>query len=135
MVLATCAGFGVDLTNKYMKETFGQCGFNVVSSLELYIASMSEKEKSCNHEKTIKAFNKFITSIKSGQKHKPTFYQLVYFNIFKSISELNKKKGKADYQFYKDKINFYYDTKINFFKNMMAKWIAGKIIRKMMMNR
>ena len=28
--------------------------------------------------------------------------KLIYFNIFKAISELNKKEGPADYEFYKD---------------------------------
>lgn len=137
MVMAICAGFGAKEANEYMNGIFSVFGFNVVSSLELQIATKSEKEKTYNHEKTIKAFNTFITGIKEGQRNPPppTLTQVIYFNIFKSISGLNKKVGKADYQFYKDKTDFTYDIKINFFKKMLAKWIARKTIRKMMKNR
>ena len=58
--------------------------------------------------------------------------QLVIFNLYKSISELNKEYFEADYQYYKDKTNFHYDTKINFFKKMLAKRIVRKEIRKIM---
>ena len=64
----------------------------------------------------------------------PTLSQLVYFNIFKTVSELNKEVGKADHQFYKDKTEYYYGAEINFFKKMMAKRIAKKFIKKMMEN-
>ena len=57
--------------------------------------------------------------------------ELVYFNIFKAISEWNKEAGKADYDFYKEKNDYYIDIKINPIKNRVAKWIAGKEISKM----
>ena len=55
----------------------------------------------------------------------------MYFNIFKSISALNKVKEWADYKFYKDKKDSYYDIKIPFLKNKIAKWIAGRGIKKL----
>lgn len=137
MVMAICAGFGAKEANKYMNGIFSVFGFNVVSSLELQIATKSEKEKRYTHEKTVEAFDTFITGIKEGQKKppSPTITQLVYFNVFKSISEWNKKAGIADFQFYKDKTDYFYDTKINFFKKMLAKRISGRIIKKMKKNR
>ena len=48
------------------------------------------------------------------------------FNLFKSISEVAKEYFVADYQYYKDRTDFYYDTKLNPFKNMLAKRIARK---------
>ena len=92
----------------------------------------SEEEKKYNHEKTTTAFNTFITRIKEGQRNKPTMTQMVMFNLFKSISELDKEHFKADYQYYKDKNNFYYDIKLNPFKNMLAKRIVKKEIEKIM---
>ena len=56
--------------------------------------------------------------------------QLVMFHLFKSISELDKEYFEADYNYYKDKTNYHYDTKINFFKSMMAKRIVRKEIQK-----
>ena len=134
MALATCAGFGADLTSKYLTENFTQYGFNFVPSVELMVARKTEEETNRNRKQATEAYEKLIGAIKTQEKVEPTFAQLVYFNIFKSISELNKLKGWADYEFYKDKEDFYYDIKIPFWKNKLVKWIAGKEIKKMMAN-
>ena len=134
MVMATYSGFGADMVIDYMKGNFTQCGFNVVSTLEIQIASQSEKEKKDNYDKTISAFNTLKTAIKENKSHIPTFYQLVYFNILKFISEWNKEAGKADYKFYKERKDYYIDVKINPLKLKLAKWIAGKEIAKMKKN-
>lgn len=80
-------------------------GFSVVSSLELHTGFKSEKRKAYNQEMTVEAFEKFVEGINKGKGKLPvpTVTQLVYFNIFKTISELNKEAGKADYMFYKEK--------------------------------
>ena len=57
------------------------------------------------------------------------------FNILKTISELNKVQGWADYKFYKGKKDFYLDIKIPFVKNKMATWIAGSEVKKLMANK
>ena len=134
MALATCAGFGADLTCKYLRENFTQSGFNFVSTVELKVATKSEMETGNNQMKALKAYDKLINAIRSHEQFEPSFGQLVYFNIFKSISEFNKLKGWADYEFYRDKKDFYYDIKIPFLKNKMAKWIAGRETKKMRAN-
>jgi len=135
MALTTCAGFGADLTCKYLVENFTQSGFNFVSTVGLMVATKSENETENNRIKAISEYKKLIEAIKTHEKFEPTMGQLVYFNIFKSISELNKTKGWADYRFYKDKQDFYYDIKIPMLKNKMAKWIAGREVKKIMTNR
>ena len=133
MVMAVCGGFGAKEANEYMDGIFSVFGFNVVSSIELKTGSNSEERKRHNNEKTIKAFDTFIAITKEGQGDisTPTLTQVVYFNVFKAISEMTKEVGKADYQFYKDKTDYFFDTKISFFKKMMAKRIARKLIKKM----
>ncbi len=135
MFIATCKGFGADLANDYMSSNIGQYGFNVVSSLDLYISTKSKAETQCNKEQTAHAFEKLISAIKKGERCKPKFGHLVYFHIFKAISELNKKEGIADYEYYKDKKEYYYDIKVPFYQMKFAKWIAGKEIKKMMKNK
>ena len=135
MALSTCAGFGGELTSNYLVENFTQCGFEFVPSLELMVSTKSENERNLNRMKAINKYEKLLETIGSHKKFKPSFGQLVYFNILKSISVLNKKKGWADYQFYKEKEDFYYDIKIPFVKNKIAKWIAGKEIKKIMANK
>ena len=135
MALATCAGFGADLTCKYLKENFTQCGFSFVDSLELKTATNSDAENAHNHQKALKAYERLLHAIKTHEKFEPTLGQLIYFNIFKSISVWNKTKGWADYSFYKDKEDFYYDIKIPIVKNKIAKWIAAREIKKMKANK
>ncbi len=135
MALSTCGGFGGDLTCKYLSENFTQTGFKFVSSLELMVSTKSEGETNYNRMKAINEYEKLINAIQSQEEFKPSFGQLVYFNILKSISELNKTKGWADHKFYKDKNDFYYDIKIHYVKNKMAKWIAGKEVKKLMANK
>ncbi len=135
MALSTCAGFGADLTCKYLKENFTQYGFSFVSCTELKVATKSKSESTHNREKAINEYNRLIDRIRSNEKFEPSFGQLVYFNIFKSISIMNKMKGWADYSFYRDKNDFYFETKIPFLKNKMAQWVAGREVKKIMTNR
>ena len=128
MVIAVCGMFGAKETNEFMEGIFTSFGFNVVSSLELQMATKTEKEKTYNHEKIIDAFNGFIARIESGQRKPPPLGQLIRFNIFKSISELNKERFVADYEYYKDKTGLPCDGKINPFKKFLAKRIARKMI-------
>ena len=135
LFIATCKGFGADLANEYMSSNIGQYGFNVVSSLDLYISTKSEAETQYNIKQTVQAFEKLISAIQNGERFKPKFGDLVYFYIFKAISELNQKEGIADYEYYKNKTDYYYDLKIPSFKMKFAKWIAGKEIKKMVANK
>lgn len=135
MALVTCAGFGADLVSTYLNENFTQSGFSFVPAVELMVSKKSETETNHNRITALKAYDKLINAINSHKIFKPTLGQLVYFNIFKAISALNKTKGWADHKFYKDKKDFYYDIKIPFVKNKMAKWIAGREIKKVMANK
>jgi multimeric flavodoxin WrbA len=135
MALVTCAGFGADLTSKYLSENFTQSGFNFVSPVELKVATKSEIERDHNHKKALEGYKKLINAIGAHEKFEPSLGQLVYFNIFKSISEYNKTKGWADHKFYKDKKDFYTNIRIPFVKNKIAKWIAAREIKKMMANK
>ena len=135
MFVSTCKGFGADLANEYMSSNTREYGFNVVSSLELYISAKSEAETQYNNEQIAQAFEKLISAIQNGERFKPKFGYLVYFHIMKAISELNKKEGVADYEYYKDKTDYYYDVKIPFYKKSFAKWVAGREIKKFVANK
>ena len=135
MFVSTCKGFGADLANEYMSSNIGQYGFNVVSSLDLYVSTKSEAETKYNQDQMVQEFKKLISAIQSGERIKPKLGDLVYFHIFKAISELNKKEGIADYEYYKDKTGYYYDVEVPFYKKRFAKWIAGREIKKFVANK
>lgn len=89
---------------------------------------MPEKNKRKNHEKTIQAFDKFIARIKKGERDIPSLAMLIPFNIFKAISILDKNVMQADYKYYSDKRDYYYDVKIPFYKKFVADRVTKKIL-------
>ena len=132
MVMAVCGGFGAKEANAYMSGIFATTGMNITSSLELQVATKSEEEKKYNREKTNNAFNTLITRIKEGNRNKPTLTQMVMFNLLKSISEINKEYFQADYQYYKDKTEFYINTNINPLIKMLVKRIVKQEMQKIL---
>ena len=128
MVMAVCGGFGADEANEFMEGIFSTFGINMVSSVELQFSTKNEEEKKYNHEQTIKAFDTLIARIKKGERNAPTMTQLVMFNLFRSLSALYKEYFEADYQYYNDKTDFYYETKLNFFKKFSVTASALPIV-------
>jgi hypothetical protein len=53
---------------------------------------------------------------------------MVPFMIFKYLSKLDKDLMAADFEYYKDKGDYYYDVKIPFYKKFIAKRVSDKII-------
>ena len=137
MVMSIGGGFGADEANKYMSGIFSVFGMNVASLLELYISAPEERKNPVNIQKTNEAYRKLVNAIREGQGElpPPTLLKLIYFNIFKAISELNKKEGIADYEYYKDKTGYHYDTKINPLKKFLADRISKREITKMVKDR
>jgi len=130
MSLTTCSGYGAEFASQYMDKMTAVFGFNLVPSLDLNVrpGKVKEEAKQVNLKKTINAVNILIAEIKKGNRTKPTLEFLVPFHIFKLISELESDFMKADYEYYKDKKDFYYDTKINPIKTFLAKRIATKTV-------
>jgi hypothetical protein len=52
---------------------------------------------------------------------------MVPFHIFKYVSIIDKKVMTADYEYYKDKQDYYYDAKIPFIKKFITKRVVKKI--------
>jgi len=137
MLMAVCAGFGADEANKYMGGMCSIFGFSIASSVELKIASKTETEKAYTNKQTTEAFEKFIQTIKESEGRLPsiTLTQLIYYNVFRTLSQLQKDAYKADYKFYKDKTDVPGNAKVNVFKKIFANFMTGRIIKKMMKNR
>ena len=133
MVMATCNSFGDDVATDYLEGIVNVFGLNVTSKLGLQIATGSENETKHNHEKTVKAFDTFIESIEKDTRIVPNMTQLVMFNSFKMVSDLVKNEFPADYEYYKDKKDYYYEgAKISGIKNLLAKRIAKKSLDEML---
>ena len=131
MVMSVCGGFGTEPTNKYMSDILSSFGFNVVSSLELQMSTMSEKEQAMNQKKANAALDELVTGIKSSEKKQPSLMNLIMFNLFKYISTVEKDMFKADHQYYKDKERFPYDGKISFYKKLISKQVVRKFAKEL----
>ncbi|MFC2112645.1 flavodoxin family protein [Bacteroidota bacterium] len=128
--IATCSGYGAEDAIKYMNKMLKVFGFNMAPALELQFrpGGMPEHQKINNHQKTIKAVDTLISRIKEGKTDKPTIDMMVPFGIFKYVAQLDKNLMSADYEYYKDKTDYYYETKIPGFKKMISKRVVKKII-------
>jgi len=137
MVMAVCAGFGADNANEYMDDMCSIFGFYVASSVELKIATKTDNEKAYTHKQTTEAFDRFIQTIKENEGRPPSIKmtQLIYYNVFRTLSQLQKDTYKADNKFYKDKTDVPGNVKVNVFKKMFANFMTGRIIKNMMKNR
>ena len=135
MVIAVCSMFGASETNEFMSGIFTSFGFNVVSSLELQMATKSEKEQALNRRKTVEALDTFFTSIKEGRGYAPPLDQMVRFNIFKQVSALQPDHFRADYQYYKDKTEYPYGGRMAILKKALAKRVATKMVTEFLSER
>lgn len=130
MSVVTCSGYGAEDAIKYMDKMLGVFGFNLVTPLEIQfrVGKTPEKMQIRNKEKTMEAFERFIARIKKGGRDKPPLGMLIPFGIFKYVSEIDRDNMVADYEYYKDKTDYYYDTKIPFHKKFITKRVLQKII-------
>ena len=128
MSLTTGSGYGAEFAIQYMDKMAKVIGFVVVPPLDLKVrpGKQSEEVVQNNKNKTIEAFKVFISRIQKGARTKPTMNFLVPFHIFKLVSELDSKTFNADYEYYKDKKEYFYDTKIS----PLNTWIAKRMARK-----
>ena len=76
-----------------------------------------------------KASRKFYRSLKSDKPLPPTFWDVLWFQAFKTTSKKYKNHFPADYDFYKDKEYFFYETKVNPLKTFVAKLMLGLYAR------
>jgi multimeric flavodoxin WrbA len=129
--MVTCSGYGAEYALEYMDKMLSIYGFNLAPSLELQIHPGKVKDSTLafNREKSIKAVEALIDKIENGKRDKPSIGLMVPFILFKYVSKLDKELMKADYEYYKDKGDYFYDAKIPFYKKFIAKRVSDKIIR------
>ena len=130
MSLVTCSGYGAEYALEYMDKMLGIFGFNLAPSLELQIhpGKVSASTLAKNREKSMKAVKALIAKIETGKRDDPSLNLMVPFLIFKYVSKLDKDLMAADYAYYKDKDDYFYDAKIPFYKKFIAKRVSDKII-------
>lgn len=129
MSMVTCSGYGAEEALKYMDKMLSAFGFNLVPSLELQFrpGKMPAKNSILNMEKSNGAVQTFMEKIEKGEINKPSLKMITPFNKFKYVSTLDKELMKADYEYYKGRGDYYYETKIPFHKKIIGKKLTKKI--------
>jgi multimeric flavodoxin WrbA len=129
MLIVTAGEVGLKETLKMLSYTMG--GSDLVSKLAVKTPPYKYRPK---YEESIardvdKASQKIYKSLKSDKPLPPTFLNVMWFQAFKTISEKTKNHFPADYEFYKDKDYFFYDTKVNPLKTFAAKMLISLALR------
>jgi len=129
MLIVTTGAVGQKETLKMLSFTMG--GSDLVSKLAVITPPFKYRPK---YNETIardvdKASRKFYRSLKSDKPLPPTFLNVMWFQAFKIISEKHKNHFPADYDFYKDKEYFFYETKVNPLTTFVAKLMLSPFLR------
>jgi multimeric flavodoxin WrbA len=130
MSMVTCSGYGAEDALKYMNKMLSVFGFNLAPSLELQIqpGTISDETIARNRQKSILAVETLVDKIEKGKRDDPSLGLMIPFLVFKYVSKLDKDLMPADFEYYKDKGDYYYDTKIPYYKKFIAKRVSDKII-------
>ena len=130
MSLVTSSDYDTRPATAYMNKMLGAFGYSMVPELELrFKPGRSQEVKLQMHRKLcIAAMNTLIIKISKGEIDTPSLDMLIPFNIFKHVSRQDKDLMKADYEYYKDKGDYYYETQIGLTKKIIAHRISHKII-------
>jgi hypothetical protein len=118
-----------------MSDILHTFGLNVASSLELQCSTKSAREKAYNHAKAVAAFDALVAGIQTGARKPPTVTQVVMFTLFKYISEVYPKEFSADHRYYRDKTGYYDDSKVSFWKKMIARRVLKDFDKDVAANR
>jgi multimeric flavodoxin WrbA len=124
MVMAVCGGFGADKAAGYMSDILSTFGYNVAASLELQASTKSDRERANNRKQADAAFEELVAAIQSGARKPPSVTQVVMFNLFKAISSAYPDKFSADHRYYQGKNGYYDDSKVSFWKQMIARRVV-----------
>jgi hypothetical protein len=130
MSMVTCSRYGAEDALKYMDKMLSIFGFNLAPSLELLIQPgiLPDEKFVRNREKSILAVRALVDKIDIGKRDEPSLGLKIPFLVFKYVSKLDEDLMPADFEYYKDKEEYYYDAKIPFYKKFIAKQVSDKII-------
>jgi multimeric flavodoxin WrbA len=130
MVVTTSCGGGIPETLKYLEDTARTWGFTFASKLGVmqHPAVKPSEKTMAAIEKSSKEFYTFINLKKTAT---PRLRDLLQFRIMKVNAMESRSHFASDYDFYKDRKDYYTDVKINILKNKLAQFLE-KLILKMM---
>ncbi len=126
LMLIANAGAGMEKAIEGMRNTFG-AGPEIVSELPCMTPpwNLSPKVVAKQKAKIEKEAGRFFDALSRPPYGSPKLGQYIRFRFFKEIAESVKEYLPADYEYYRDRQEYYYPVKIGLFKRAAA-WAAVK---------
>lgn len=132
MVVVTSCGGGIAETADYLEDIIRSWGFTFVNKVGV-MRHPAVKASEKTEDKIRSSANQFYSAIKLKEIGKPRLRDLIQFRMMRFNAIESSSHFSADYEFYKDKKDYYTDVKINAFKNNLAR-LLEKLILKLMGN-
>ena len=125
LMLVANGGSGLNKVIKALSLTLG----GGIKACELTITSSPFEATKKYEDKTNKNIKRntrnFYNSMKNKKEISPKLGNLIWFKIFKKMSNVSKKNLPADYNYYSEKQNYFYKIKVNPFKSCVSDIIAN----------
>jgi multimeric flavodoxin WrbA len=125
LILSTTVAVGLRQTLNYLDKS-GIWGFDKVHKLGVMNYPMlKDKIKKKTHVDINKTAENYYKSLTSKKPCSPTLINLIHFQVMRTLPKLSKEYWKADFEYYKDKmeLDYYYPLKINPLKKIFSKII------------
>ncbi|MCX7748085.1 MAG: flavodoxin family protein [Clostridia bacterium] len=124
LMLVANGGAGVNKTIKALSLTLG--GSKKVCELPItatpYISTKDYSEKVARNIK--RSAKKFYNSMANDSHKSIELGSVIWFRLFKKMASISKETIPADYEYYKEKKKYFFETNINPVKSIIADLIA-----------
>lgn len=131
LMLVANGGSGVNKTIKALSMTLGGstkvCELAIISTP--YGATKDYSEEVARKIK--RSAIRFYNSMANDNYKSIDLGSIIWFRMFKKMANLSKETIPADYEYYKDKKKYFYETNINPIKSYIADLIACIAVRSM----
>lgn len=131
LMLVANGGSGLSKVIKALSLTLG--GGTIACELSIMTTPWEViKKYEDETDKNIKRnTSKFYNSMKNKKEISPHLGNLIWFEIFKKMASISKINLPADYKYYSEKQNYFYQIKVNPLKSCIAGAVASIAVKSM----
>jgi len=134
MMLVANGGSGLSKVLKAMGITLGGAGISSKIAITSTPWGATREYENKTAKMIEKSSKKFFKDLSDKSPRKPNLGNVIWFQLFKKMSVLSKKTIPADFEFYRDKKEYFYEVKVNPFYTFLAKTVASLAVRSMKKN-
>jgi multimeric flavodoxin WrbA len=122
LIVATTSGIGAKKVAKYLKMVFAYQGFRNISILPVICGDGNLKISTGLEQKVAAAAGNFYRKMISENPFRPSWKQIVYYNLFRASALAGKAANNGDYRYFHETgllhKNHYYE--LGLLKNLFA---------------